>query len=291
MPSSFIRVVETWVPSQDGTLLEFHQGLYHAAPAFGTISRTMCFGRGEGLPGRVWEERRPLLLPRFERSNFLRTPTAQAVGLRCAVGVPCFRGERLVAVLVLLCGDEALGTGAIELWHHDPRIGSDMTLVDGWFGADGGHFEALSRDAYLPRGVGLPGRAWQRGETVHLPDLHADGARFLRLPEAEAAGLQEGLAIPLETGGAEAGVLTVLASHHLPVAQRLEVWRCGEAGAWQLGHAAGRGTLPAAVSAALPQVLETAVPGLIEATSAHPAALLWPITRAGEIEEVLVMAL
>lgn len=47
---SFIRVVETWGPSPDGSLLEFAQGLYDMAPGFGTVSRAMCFGRGEGLP-------------------------------------------------------------------------------------------------------------------------------------------------------------------------------------------------------------------------------------------------
>jgi hypothetical protein len=286
MPS-FIRVVETWVPSQDGTLLEFHEGLYHAAPHFGALSRSMCFGRGEGLPGRVWDAGRPLLLPRFEGSYFLRTPAAQAAGLRCAVALPCFRGEALAAVMVLLCGDDTVGAGAIELWHHDPRIGSDMTLVDGWFGDGSGGFEALSRDAYLPRGVGLPGRAWQSGEPVHLPDLQAEGARFLRSPEADAAGLQQGLAVPLETRAEAVCVLTVLASHHLPIARRLQRW---QAGAAQPLYDTGEGLAGAPdPQPLLAGVVDTGVPALLP----QPAGgtVLWPVTAAGQVHEVLVLGL
>ena len=283
---SFIRVVETWVPSPDGALLEFHEGLYDAAPHFGTLSRSMCFGRGEGLPGRAWEEGRPLLLPRLEGSYFQRTPAARAAGLRCAVAVPCFDAERICAVMVLLCGGEAAGAGAIELWHHDPRVGSDMTLVDGWFGAGGDGLEALSRDAYLPRGVGLPGRSWQRGEPLHLPDLGAEGARFLRSSEADAAGLQEGLAVPLETRGEEICVLTLLASHHQPIARRIERWSTASS---QPVYAAGAGALGADVAACLPMVRDTGVPRLLPAPEG--GVVLWPVTGGGAVHEVLVLGL
>lgn len=293
MPS-FIRVVETWVPSSDGTLLEFHEGLYHAAPHFGTISRSMCFGRGEGLPGRAWLEGRPLLLPRLEGSYFLRTPAAQAAGLRCAVALPCFNGERITAVTVLLCGDEAAGAGAIELWHHDPRIGSDMTLVDGWFGAGSGGFEALSRDAYLPRGVGLPGMAWQRGEPIHLPELYAEGTRFLRSPEAEAAGLQQGLAVPLETAGSETCVLTVLASHDTPIARGIVRWGRASAGELQSLYAVGDDAPvdAATLVSAIETVFATAVPRLIAAALPQAGAVaLLPITSMGRVNEVLMFVL
>lgn len=294
MPSpSFIRVVETWVPSPDGSLLEFGQGLYHAAPGFGTISRSMCFGRGEGLPGHAWEEGRPILLPRFEGSYFLRSPAAQAAGLRCAVALPCFVEERIAAVVVLLCGDDEIGAGAIELWHHDPRIGSDMTLVDGWFGASGGAFEALSRDAYLPRGVGLPGLTWQRGEVVHLPDLYAEGSRFLRSPEAEQAGLQQGLAIPCETRGSETCVLTVLASHSTPIARSIGRWVRDADGTLRCVYRTGDDVVPAELlQPALQETFAGGVPRLISGTLPQGGAVaLLPVTSAGRVAEVLQLLL
>ena len=63
MPTkTFIRVVEVWVPDAEQSLLEFGGGLYGSAARFGMASRSMCFGRGEGLPGRAWDEDRPQLL-------------------------------------------------------------------------------------------------------------------------------------------------------------------------------------------------------------------------------------
>jgi len=101
----FIRVAEVWTPSKEGSPLELSAGLFDAAPAFGAISRKMCFGRAEGLPGRAWDEGRPVLLQRFEGSFFQRTEAARAAGLSCAVALPIFVGGRLTSVVVLFCGD------------------------------------------------------------------------------------------------------------------------------------------------------------------------------------------
>lgn len=54
-------------------------------------------------------------------------------------------------------------------------------------------------DTYLPRGIGLPGLAWQRGESVFLEDLAAAPGRFLRAEMAADAGLLRGLALPVRS--------------------------------------------------------------------------------------------
>jgi hypothetical protein len=297
---SFIRVVELWVPSPDGSLLEFGSSLYRAAPSFGALSRRMCFGRGEGLPGRAWEEGRPILLARFEGSYFMRTPAAQAAGLRCAVAVPYFVGDKVAAVLVLLCGSDEARTGAIELWHNDPRVTSDMTLVDGWFGAEGEELAALSRDAYLPRGVGLPGTAWQRGEAVFMPDLAAPATDFLRAESAVAAGLQQGLAVPCDARGSETCVVTVLAANSAPVARGIERWvahePAGQAGSPQCAFRHYQDEAAAPTSAtllpALGEAFASGIPTLVEAPSATAGALaLLPVISEGRTSEVLVLVL
>ena len=99
--NTFVRVVEVWVPSEDGRLLELAGGLFDAAPAYGAISRHMCFGRSEALPGRAWDEGCPQLLPRLAGSYFRRTEAAQAAVLTCAAAVPIFIGERLTSVVVV----------------------------------------------------------------------------------------------------------------------------------------------------------------------------------------------
>lgn len=293
MPS-FIRVIETWLPSDDGSLLEFGQGLYHAAPGFGTVSRTMCFGRGEGLPGRAWDEGRPVLMPRLDAGTFLRTAAAHAAGLHCAVALPCFVQERFAAVVVLLCGGEA---GAIELWHHDPRINSDMTLVEGCFGGHGPLAE-VSRDTYLPRGAGLPGLAWQRGETVFLPDLADAAGRFLRADEALQAGLQQGLAVPFETRTNEACVLTVLANQAEPVARGIERWGPATAASTEptclFSHWPDPGAVPQAqvLMPALMSAFASGLPALVEAPSPQAGAFaVLPLTNAGQVSELLVLGL
>ena len=118
---TFIRAAEVWVPSRDRALLEFAGGLYGIASQFGSISRSMCFGRCEGLPGRAWDEGRPIVLKNLEGSYFLRAIAARAAGLTCAIAIPVFLCDVLSAVVVFFCGDPEAHAGAIELWHNDPR--------------------------------------------------------------------------------------------------------------------------------------------------------------------------
>lgn len=219
---TFIRVTEIWLPSEDGSLLEFGGGLYGQATHFGVVSRAMCFGRGEGLPGRAWEEGHPIVLKQLEGSYFRRGAAAREAGLTCAIAVPIFAEEALRAVVVFFCADDAEQAGAIELWHNDPRITSDLTLVEGYYGHGAEALETLSRDAYLPRGAGLPGLAWQQGAAVFMPDLAT--AKFLRSETAAAAGIQRGLAIPCTTRSNESCVMTFLSGPVTPIAARVESW-------------------------------------------------------------------
>ena len=221
--NTFVRVVEVWEPSADGRLLELAGGLFDAAPAYGAISRHMCFGRGEALPGRAWDEGCPQLLPRLEGSYFRRTAAAQQAGLTCAAAVPIFMGERLTSVVVLLCGDEPTQVGAVELWHNDPRVTSDLKLADGYFGATDPAVEALTRDGSLPRGAGAPGLAWQRESAVFIDNV-GDSAQFLRSQVAARAGILRALAIPCTSQDRKSWVLSLLSSSGTPIARRFESW-------------------------------------------------------------------
>jgi hypothetical protein len=225
---TFIKAAELWVPSHDDSLLEFGGGAFGTARRFAAISREMCFGRGEGLPGRAWQERRPILLPQFEGSFFRRNAAAKAAGLTCAIALPSFVHDRLISVLVMFCGHEAKGSGALELWRDDAGGRGEMTLVDGAFGQNAQTFEAISRQTHLQRGAGLPGQAWLSGRAVFLDDLPASPGRFVRTRQAAAAGLQRGLAIPFASQQEERHVVTFLASAELPLARRIEQWTLDE---------------------------------------------------------------
>jgi len=220
---TFIRAFEVWVPDADHTLLEHGGGLYHGAPRFGAMSRSMCFGRGEGLPGRAWESGRPIVLKSFAGSYFMRTRAAAAEGLTCGIALPIFAGNELTAVIVIFCGDDADHAGAIELWHNAPHTSQNMTLDDGYYGTTAEPFESTSRQIMFRKGTGLPGLAWESGLPLFMPDL-SQQTRFLRADSAAQVGVNHGLAIPCSTRGDDVWVMAFLSTPATPIARRYETW-------------------------------------------------------------------
>ena len=220
---TFIRAVEAWVPSSDRTLLEYGGGMVGQATRFGAASRTMCFGRGEGLPGQAWEQRRPIVLKQFEGSYFQRTEVAHADGLTCGIAVPIFAGEFLTSVLVLFCGDDEAHAGAIELWCNDPAEAPDMTLIDGYYGRTAEAFEYISRRTSFRKDNGLPGMAWGSGQPVFMEDL-GKSARFLRAETATKVGINRGFAMPCPVPTDETYVMAFLSALGTPIVRRFESW-------------------------------------------------------------------
>ena len=67
---------------------------------FERVSRTRTFGRGIGLPGRIWKTGKPAWIPNItEDLNFPRASVAQAAGLRAAFGFPILLGDEVVGVI------------------------------------------------------------------------------------------------------------------------------------------------------------------------------------------------
>jgi hypothetical protein len=211
------------VPTADRRQLELAGGLYGPLAEFEEVSRATRFGYDEGLPGKAWAAGHPIILKNLTSSYFKRGEAAQAAGLTCALALPIFAGEFLIAVMVLFCGDDREHIGAIEVWHTPP--GSlEMALVDGHYGtAD--VFEWYSRHTRFMRGMGLPGEVWDSGMPVILEDLGCS-RRFLRWESAERVGLNRGVGIPCGRDSADPWVLTFLSALGTPIARRFEVWIC-----------------------------------------------------------------
>ena len=255
---TFVRVVEVWVPDPDQQLLEFAGGHYGNARRFAAASTSMCFGRGEGLPGRAWEQGAPVMLKTFEGSYFRRTAAAQADGLTCGLALPFFVAGRLTAVAAVFCGDDADHVGALELWHNEPTASPDLTLHDGYYGLTAEVFEFTARHTALRRGTGLPGLAWRDGLPVFLPDL-GKSTHFLRADSARRVGINRGLAFPLATTGPDTWILACLSALATPLVARLEIWLPDAAAAagqrlsrrdGHCEHAGALGAAPAAASVA-----------------------------------------
>ncbi len=66
-------------------------------------------------------------------------------------------------------------------------------------------FEGLSREVAFPRGIGLPGRVWQSGEPLWVPDVVADD-NFPRAPAAAEEGFHGAFGFPISLGGQTIGV-------------------------------------------------------------------------------------
>ena len=121
---TFIKVTEIWIPDKERTQLEFGSGLYGGLIDFKAASEQQHFAYNEGLPGKAWAAGHPIVLTKFEHSYFKRTAAAKQAGLTCGIAIPVFSGDFLLAVVVLLCGDDEDHAGAIEVWCNSP--GSDM---------------------------------------------------------------------------------------------------------------------------------------------------------------------
>jgi len=70
---------------------------------FGEFSRSVQFGMGEGLPGRVWETEKPAWIYDVTvDTNFPRTPAAKEAGLRGGFAFPLFAGRAVNGVIEML---------------------------------------------------------------------------------------------------------------------------------------------------------------------------------------------
>jgi hypothetical protein len=217
----FIRATEIWVPTADRRRLELGAGLYGPLSEFAAVSQRTRFAYDEGLPGKAWAAGHPIVLKDLTTSYFKRGDAARAAGLTCAVALPIFAGQILIAVLVLFCGDDREHVGAVELWHTPP--GSvEMGLVDGYYGtADA--LEWNSRHIKFMHGIGLPGRVWATGMPVVMEDL-GRSRQFLRWEDAERVGINHGIGIPCGRDAEGTWVLTLLSALGTPIARRFEAW-------------------------------------------------------------------
>ncbi|VWX62217.1 GAF domain-containing protein [Burkholderiales bacterium 8X] len=282
MPETFIRVIEYWVPSEDGSLLEFGGGLFGSAKRFFAATQKLIFGRGEGLPGQAWETGHPIVLNDLEGSYFRRATAARAEGLTSGIALPIFKGEALSAVVVIFCGDDADHAGAIELWCNDPKESKDMSLVDGYYGTTGDTFEFISRSTSFRRGNGLPGMAWQNQTPVFLEDL-GKGSGFLRADGAIKVGINRGFAVPCSTIDGTHYVMAFLSALATPIANQVEIWSPdahGGAPVRSFGFSEIDGRLPGAEAASVPagqiaaiaQAFATGTPVVLEPMIAIPIA-------------------
>jgi PAS domain S-box-containing protein len=107
---------------------------------------------------------------------------------------------------------EGLGWQLGALWEVDREAGSVRRIV-GWTapGYGASEFDSLSRDSTFRRGNGLPGRVWESGAAVSIPDYRRDQG-YPRSDTAAESGLEAALAFPVSSGDDVVGVIEFFSS-------------------------------------------------------------------------------
>ncbi|GAA2023296.1 GAF domain-containing protein [Pseudokineococcus marinus] len=81
-------------------------------------------------------------------------------------------------------------------------------------GDAGAEFRQVTLAASFARGVGLSGRAWDRGDLVFVEDL-GELADCVRAPAAQRAGVRSGVCLPVVVGGRLVGTMDFFATRTL----------------------------------------------------------------------------
>lgn len=97
---------EAWIPNAENNVLECSPAWYgddSNLKKFREVSQQMTFALGAGLPGRVWNSKRPEWLRDVSAESiqiYLRAEVAQEVGLKAGLGIPILNDGTVIAVLV-----------------------------------------------------------------------------------------------------------------------------------------------------------------------------------------------
>ncbi len=95
---------EAWMLSQDGAFLERDHAFYSSMEVFDAFSKHtegMTFSAGEGLPGRAWGEKQPVMIPDVTRDGqYVRSAVASDVGFKTGIAFPIIADGEVVSVIV-----------------------------------------------------------------------------------------------------------------------------------------------------------------------------------------------
>lgn len=203
--SAHVGAVEVW---QAGTLpgdsMTLADGYYGSAQHFEWISRRTHFPLGQGLPGRVWQDGRPVLIRDLGTSHrFIRSESAGAAGMTMGLGIPVSGNAPGCEVLALLSARGTPIARRFEIWSH--AGGGRLRFEDGVCEVEGAP-HAANPAGFIQPGAGHIGRVAETGIPLAIADL-SDGAN-----PCERAALRHGYRsiVALPVFGAE-GLRNVVA--------------------------------------------------------------------------------
>lgn len=220
---SCLKGIEIWTPESDTQALELEQSAYRDATGFKQVSAGIRFCRGEGLPGRIWQQQTPMFMRELIKTEFLRAAEANIAGMTTALGFPIFCDEQVQSVIVLLLETKGNSKATFESWRVDPDS-QQLRLIGGtYINCEG--LRRLSEFVHLPVGEGIPGvtAANARPYVSCHPSEDRNAVRGLAI---EAQDLSTVIGIPLtDSGAAISDVFLCMNSRSEPVFNFIQTWR------------------------------------------------------------------
>jgi two-component system, sensor histidine kinase and response regulator len=175
----------------------------NAGTAFFTASIALVFAL------LIWWNAQSLLRTALERERAQRRLAVQYTVSR-VLAESTVLADAIAKILQAIC--ETLGWQVGAMWNADKRSNS-LNCVQVWHDPAGNlaEFEAITRQATFPPGVGLPGRVWQNGKPFWIPDVVED-SNFPRAPVATKVGLHGAFGFPIRRGHDVLGVMEFFSS-------------------------------------------------------------------------------
>ena len=219
---TLLKAVEIWSPKTLG-VLALDNAYYGDLISFKERSEQMSFKLGEGLPGKVWHTFAAVAAELKALRHFKRKGEAEEAGIGSCMALPVICGQELKSVVVMFFSNNAEDKGGVEVWENSKVDKEVLSLSSGAYN-DLEHFKKLSKVINLPRNLGLPGICWAKQQPYFKANLGDTYSSFLPDPNAQRAGLTDGVCIPLEKEKGLVQIVTLLSSHEAPIARQFEIW-------------------------------------------------------------------
>ena len=218
-----VKGIEIWSPSPDGSHLALQQASYRDAYALQDASQGMTFEKGEGLPGRIWDQRSPAFLKELITTAFVRSDVADAAGVTTAVGLPIFCEGRIQSIVLLLLDSRHQMKAAFESWQFDSNAGGLRLAAGTYINCE--RLRRSSEFLVLPYGEGLAGVAAEDSRP-YVGARFSDDANVVRGIALAGEQLISGVAVPLTDSGAPTSdIFILLNSQTTQMFSLLQLWK------------------------------------------------------------------
>ena len=192
-----VGALEVWNAAAGETEMKLVDGYFGRAQRFEFTSRHTSFPRKMGLPGKVWETGKPVIMEDLGRGNlFLRRDAAEKIGINRAVGFPCTLPDAGNWVMTFLSAKNTPIARRFECW--TPNDDTGEYRFEAGFCESGTPLEQCYENTVLPLDYGPFARANSTGIPVICTDIGKEEGPIAQ--SSAEASLSSMVAMPIFEG-------------------------------------------------------------------------------------------